>query len=246
MQSFLKQISGVELPIVASPSGPAIFIGQSPETASALGIPDWKRLKPDEIRLKSAGGNLYLAGDRPRGTLYAVYELLEKEFGVRFWTADATHVPKREKLELPQIDLRYAPPFEVRAAGYDLIRHDPRFSARTRNNGHGVVDSVEWGASEQLLGGVTHSVKTCRCSPGTRILRPIRNGFPNGTGSGFRASFAWSNPEAKGADAALSSNGCGITRRHVIFRSLRMTITISAGARRAKRSSSRTAASQTC
>ena len=118
LQSFLKQISGVELPIVASPSGPAIFIGQSPETASALGIPDWKRLKPDEIRLKSAGGNLYLAGDRPRGTLYAVYELLEKEFGVRFWTADATHVPKREKLELPQIDLRYAPPFEVRAAGY--------------------------------------------------------------------------------------------------------------------------------
>ena len=154
LQSFLKQISGVELPIVASPSGPAIFIGQSPETASALGIPDWKRLKPDEIRLKSAGGNLYLAGDRPRGTLYAVYELLEKEFGVRFWTADATHVPKREKLELPQIDLRYAPPFEVRAAGYDLIRHDPRFSARTRNNGHGVVDSVEWGGSEQLLGGV--------------------------------------------------------------------------------------------
>ena len=107
-----------------SPCGPIPHNhgGQSPETASALGIPDWKRLKPDEIRLKSAGGNLYLAGDRPRGTLYAVYELLEKEFGVRFWTADATHVPKREKLELPQIDLRYAPPFEVRAAGYDLIR----------------------------------------------------------------------------------------------------------------------------
>lgn len=190
LQSFLKQISGVELPIVASPSGPAIFIGQSPETASALGIPDWKRLKPDEIRLKSAGGNLYLAGDRPRGTLYAVYELLEKEFGVRFWTADATHVPKREKLELPQIDLRYAPPFEVRAAGYDLIRHDPRFSAVP-----GITDTELWIRSNGAVrsscsAASTPSVKTCRCSPGTRILRPIRNGFPNGTGSGFRASFA--------------------------------------------------------
>lgn len=101
LQSFLKQISGVELADWSPPRpGPAIFIGQSPETASALGIPDWKRLKPDEIRLKSAGGNLYLAGDRPRGTLYAVYELLEKEFGVRFWTADATHVPKRGKARI--------------------------------------------------------------------------------------------------------------------------------------------------
>lgn len=191
LQSFLKQISGVELPIGRLPGpGPAIFIGQSPETASALGIPDWKRLKPDrdpaeERRRQSVSGR-----DRPRGTLYAVYELLEKEFGVRFWTADATHVPKREKLELPQIDLRYAPPFEVRAAGYDLIRHDPRFSAVP-----GITDTELWirsnGAVRSSCSAVsTPSVKTCRCSPGTRILRPIRNGFPNGTGSGFRASFA--------------------------------------------------------
>ena len=190
LQSFLKQISGVELPIVASPSGPAIFIGQSPETASALGIPDWKRLKPDEIRLKSAGGNLYLAGDRPRGTLYAVYELLEKEFGVRFWTADATHVPKREKLELPQIDLRYAPPFEVRRPVTTSSGTTLAFPPVP-----GITDTELWIRSNGAVrsscsAASTPSVKTCRCSPGTRILRPIRNGFPNGTGSGFRASFA--------------------------------------------------------
>lgn len=81
LQSFLKQISGVELPIVASPSGPAIFIGQSPETASALGIPDWKRLKPDrdpaeERRRQSVSG-------RGSAARYALRRLRTAGEGVR-------------------------------------------------------------------------------------------------------------------------------------------------------------------
>lgn len=152
LQHFLAEISGVELPIVAGADGPAIYVGQSKETAVALGVADWRTLKPDEIRLKTVGDSLYLAGDRPRGTLYAVYELLETRFGVRFWTAEATDVPKRELLELPQLDERSVPAFAVRSAGYDLAYRTPAFTARLRCNGTGGFP--EWGGGVRLLGGV--------------------------------------------------------------------------------------------
>ncbi len=154
LQTFLAEIGGVELPIVAETDGPAIHVGQSPDAARALGIADWQELKPDEICLKTVGLDLYLAGDRPRGSLYAVYEFLEQNLGVRFWTAEVTEVPKQSTIELPLLDYRYAPPFEVRAAGYDLARSDPKFAARLRNNGHGVANPPEWGGDVQLLGGV--------------------------------------------------------------------------------------------
>ena len=171
LQEFLREISGVELPVVAESTGPAIRVGQSPEAARALGIADWGALKPDEIILKAVGDDLYLAGDRPRGTLYAVYELLEKEFGVRFWTASATRVPKAEMLKLPCPDIRFAPPFEVRSAGYELLFRDPRFAVRLRNNGHGFANPPELGGDVQLLGGVhTFSenmplIRSDRCFP---------------------------------------------------------------------------------
>ena len=52
---------------------PSIWVGQSPKIAEMLGIEDFKSLKPDEIILKSVAGGLVISGDRPRGTLYAVY-----------------------------------------------------------------------------------------------------------------------------------------------------------------------------
>ena len=153
LQSFLKQIAGVELPIATQTFGPAIFVGQSPQSAAALEISDWDSMKPDQIVLKTVGGNLYLVGDRPRGSLYAVYELLEREFGVRFWTADAVQVPMKKKIELPKLNYCYAPPFQVRAAGYKQIRAFPA-AARMRNNGHGVSSDMKWGGNVSLLGEV--------------------------------------------------------------------------------------------
>lgn len=154
LQSFLKRISGAELPIVEQASGPAVYVGQSPETARALGILSWDRLAPDEIILRTSGKNLYLAGDRPRGTLYAVYELLEKKFGVRFWTPSAAKIPKSASLKLPEINLRYAPPFEVRSVGCILMRQNPVFAVRSRNNGQGVTIPEEWGGQVVPLGNV--------------------------------------------------------------------------------------------
>ncbi len=155
LQTFLERIYGEKPPVAGqAASGPAIYVGQSAEAARALGVADWKQLKPDEIILKTVGDRLYLAGDRPRGSLYAVYELLEREYGVRFWGPDATQLPEAPPPGLPNVDIRYAPPFEVRAIGSILTRKDFRYAARLRHNGQSAFIPEEWGNLVLLLGNV--------------------------------------------------------------------------------------------
>lgn len=137
LQTFLSQITGVTLPIVQEKgSKPSILVGQSPEISQALGGLDFSGFKADEILLKTIGKDLIITGERPRGTLYAVYELLETEFGVRFWSLDAADVPRKTTLELPAIVHRYAPTLFYREGYYDVLQNNPQFAVRARNNGH--------------------------------------------------------------------------------------------------------------
>jgi len=153
LRDFLTKISGVTLPIVRQKSAaPAILVGQSAEIAQALGLDDFSRLKPDEIILKTVGNDLILSGSRPRGSLYAVYELLESQFGVRFWSADFMTVPRRTALVLPQLNLRYAPPVVYREAFYDTLQRDPQYAVRMRNNGHFFNIPEDWGGHFTIAG----------------------------------------------------------------------------------------------
>ena len=54
---------------------------------------DLAGLKPDGIVIESRGENLLLAGDRPRGTLYAVYTFLEDAVGCRWWSSKVSTHP---------------------------------------------------------------------------------------------------------------------------------------------------------
>ena len=75
---------------------------------------DTSKLGPEEAVLKTVEGSVIVAGGRPRGTLYAVYELLEKYGGVRWYTPEVEVVPRRATLSLPELDRRWAPYFEYR------------------------------------------------------------------------------------------------------------------------------------
>ena len=161
---YLSQISssGESVPVVAerdSALGAVVHVGQSSEALTALGLGGWSELKPDEVcYCVDASGDVWIAGDRPRGTLYAVYEFLEREYGVRFFTADDTLLPKRPRLALPRSGTawRYAPPIQMRTALYrDLtLRGSPRFQAQMRNNSFGYHMTEEWGGSMSMIGFV--------------------------------------------------------------------------------------------
>lgn len=161
LQNYLQKIFPQKFPIIRneSISSPAIRLGQSSTNAQLLGGLDFSTLKPDEIILKTQGKNLILTGERPRGTLYAVYEFLERAYGVRFWNPAITYYPRKKEFTLPQIDYRYAPVFRDRKTNYELARF-PEFSVRMRINHDTYMPrryppiSGEWGGCHSIRGWV--------------------------------------------------------------------------------------------
>ena len=108
LAEHLKLVTGADFATIGEKDTPAgekslIFVGH---TAKA---PE-KDYKFDEILIRMDGGNLILAGDKRRGALYAVYSFLQDVVGVRWWTADATFVPKRPTLVVADdLNISYAP-----------------------------------------------------------------------------------------------------------------------------------------
>jgi hypothetical protein len=151
LQEHLKLASGAAPKIISgtSPGSPAFYIGRS-----APG--ELPKFKPDEIMLKSLpDGSIILAGGESHGTLYAVYELLEKYYGVRWWTSTDTFVPKVAKLSIPKnVDIRYVPPVLIRECFYDDVIHHPKFASRLRSNGHRNRLSKEMGGHFEIIGFV--------------------------------------------------------------------------------------------
>lgn len=129
LQAHLERATGRRLPVVDAPAAVAsgrFLVGPRPGDPPRAPEEQWIRIAPGEVRL---------SGGRPRGTLYAVYAFLEEHLGVRFLTADHTHVPRLvgprplaagERASRPRFSFRWPFAGEVNA--------DPVFAARLRVN----------------------------------------------------------------------------------------------------------------
>lgn len=155
LQGHLQSVTGARLPIHKEgdvpPGAGQIVVGPSAAFRSALGGVDMNALGRDGIVMKTVGGNLYLAGGRPRGTLYAVYTFLEDVVGCRWWSSKESHVPKRPTLDVPTLDVVYAPKLQYREAFY-RDAFDGVFAARCKCNGHFERVTPEYGGHYRLLG----------------------------------------------------------------------------------------------
>ncbi len=136
LQTHLEQIAGTRLPVAdASPRDePAVLLGRTPEVERLLGDFDWSALKEDGIVVRTVGDRLVLAGATPRGTLYAVYELLENVLGCRWLTKSSSVIPKRLQLTIEPLDITYVPPFRYREPFFS-VACDADWAARNRANG---------------------------------------------------------------------------------------------------------------
>jgi hypothetical protein len=154
LQSFLKQSTGAELPIAsaaAGSKGPRLIVGPCEAFRGACPDVDLAALKHDGILLRTVGRDLYLAGGRPRGTLYAVYSFLEDTLGVRWWSSTETFVPKRPTLQLPDLNVIYVPKLQCREAFY-RDAFDGVYAARSKCNGNADRVPPEYGGHYTLLG----------------------------------------------------------------------------------------------
>ncbi|MGE5532509.1 MAG: DUF4838 domain-containing protein [Bacteroidota bacterium] len=137
LASFLKQVTGVDFPIrqaVMAPATPILCVGPGRVQARMAPKLQLDNLKPDGIVIESVGDSLILAGDRPRGTLYAVYTFLEDAVGCRWWSSKVSTIPSRPTLAVPEQHVRYIPPLEYRETfWFDAFDRD--FAARIKSNG---------------------------------------------------------------------------------------------------------------
>ena len=153
----IKQISGAELPVTdtAPAHGIRIYIGQTAAVRKLLPGFDWNTLKYDGILLRSIGSDIVLSGDRPRGSIYAVQELLENQLGVRWYAADETHIPKLANISISSLNTCYTPKLMYREAYFhNVMQEDGTFPVHLRMNGNHQQIKSEMGGHFAILGFV--------------------------------------------------------------------------------------------
>lgn len=141
-RSLFNQATGVELAAASKPPKPGgkVLIGPG---ASGLKVDD---LGEEGLRISIKPHSIAIAGGRPRGTLYGVYEFLERYFGVRFLTNDHTYFPPGAARKIPCEDYSYRPPFSFRWTYYKENADYPAFAAKLR---------VNTTTPDEKLGGIT-------------------------------------------------------------------------------------------
>lgn len=158
LASYLSKVTGAEFLVVSNPESAEgqsrIFVGQSDTAKSLLSRLDWNSLGEEGIVIKTVGRDLILAGGRPRGTLYAVYTLLEDVIGCRWWTSTNEYVPSKPTLRLSKLDRVYVPPLIYREAYWrDVIDRNPIFAVKLKLNGLYQPIAPEWGGHRTIIGG---------------------------------------------------------------------------------------------
>lgn len=160
LQAYIKQISGAELPIVTDSAEPVvkeIVVGKTNREKD--GVFDRTELGEDGFVIKTEDGKLWLVGGEQRGTLYSVYEFLEKYLGCRFYTATFEKVPQNTTITVDISEDKQIPVFETRNSfWYDYWNHN--ISVKLKLNcrrGRGDIPE-ELGGSLSWAGGECHTL----------------------------------------------------------------------------------------
>ncbi len=135
-RSLYQEVTGQEIGSgTGSIAEGTIFIGPGKEMrVHRLGF-DVNELGEEGLRFRLRHDALIIAGGRPRGTLYGVYEFFERNVGVRFLTRDHTYIPKGAgEAPLQMGEYSFIPPFSFRWSYYGENTQDPAFATRLRNN----------------------------------------------------------------------------------------------------------------
>ncbi len=160
LAAYLEKITGAALPVVTDdiPAAEHEIIVGITRDANAI-VPDIEALGEDGYVIRTQVEKLYLLGASGRGTLYAVYDFLERYAGCRFLASYYEKIPHTETLVIPaDTDIREIPVFTVRNTFWADYKDDI-FCAKRRANGRKFkqIDAA-WGGSASWAGGACHTL----------------------------------------------------------------------------------------
>lgn len=126
-------------------------------------------------RAAGQGGDIYIYGTRPRGTMYGVYTLLES-LGVRWWTPTVTHIPQRRDVAVEVGRTEETPRLEYRDMMYleSFSVEGKLWAARNKLNGFAWSDTPaelikKVGGRYRFHGNLVHSYANLLRASGVKI-----------------------------------------------------------------------------
>jgi len=159
LQNYLKQISGVDFPVLTDISeerSKEIIVGKT--NREAIGEFDRSELGDDGFIIKTTGEKLWLVGGEQRGTLYSIYEFLEKYLGCRFFTKTLEVVPKKEMISISAIECdKQIPVFKFRDSyWFDYLEENISVKRKLNSFSHNI--SKENGGMIEYAGSMCHTM----------------------------------------------------------------------------------------
>ena len=170
------------------------------------------KLKTDGFAIKSAENEVFIFGRRDRGTLYGVYEFIERFLKVNFVARDYTYIPPPHRVVLGNIDLIDNPDFDLRSYRcYQML--DPLFAVRKRMVVTFGKNIPEYG------GGLTRDFydlghNALRLVPESQYLKDHADFYV--MKGGKPVDICWSNGVSDGGNAESGQNVCAAIIKSVI------------------------------
>ena len=229
LQEYVKEITGRILPIINEPEGPegfgdynepqklagyGIWLGQT-KAAEAAGFTRTEaELGRDGYAAKADEKGLVLVGRCPLGTLFGVYDLIEREFGVRWFVPNEQQrtltperkqiwvqpepigevIPKADSLWVGTFRREFKPSFEyrwVREGDWALCN---RMNVWVRVNGQIVGVNCKWYG--HAFGALVPPEKYFHEHPEWfALVKGKRRGITDPEGLGHDSQLCTSNPE---------------------------------------------------
>lgn len=160
LQSYLKEISGVELPM-RTDAEPAIaseiVVGYT--NRSGAGQFDTDKLGHEGFAIESVGQRIFIAGSGVRGALYGVYTFLEEYLGCRFYASDFEKIPKSDSVSVKEIKRNeQIPAFEYREIDFVTSRQND-FQPKLKANGMYNNSDAAYGGKIDYVGGFVHTIE---------------------------------------------------------------------------------------
>jgi len=138
LQRYMEKISGAKFLIVTDAERATrneILLGDNALVRKLTPKTGLAEVGSDGFTLRTDGNRLIILGEKPRGTLYGVYTLLEEKFGVRWFTPELEIVPQTNRLVLASLNETHVPALEYREVFWTEMMRDANFAARHRLNG---------------------------------------------------------------------------------------------------------------
>ena len=151
-QKWFNQTTGLTFPLVT------VQGNADADSTGRIIISGLPTLGDEDIQIAVERERIRIQGGMPRGVLYAVYQFLEELVGIRFLTADHTHVPDASALKILCGRYTYSPPFSFRWSYYRENSENPAFAAKRKVNTVTDAENLGGKTQQQLINHSFHAL----------------------------------------------------------------------------------------